>query len=118
MVIIGSPNVNPGYILVGNQKYPKIADDYVKTFAVLKGLPCDVFLGAHGAYFGMKAKYEKMKAGGGNAYRSGGLSRLRCGAGKPLSGKNGIARSRIRVLRQAVSRSQFTSDRGRIQSVL
>jgi metallo-beta-lactamase class B len=65
-VIVGSPNVNPGYILVGNQNYPQIAQDYVKTFRVLKGLPCDLFLGAHGAYFGLKAKYEKMKAGGAN----------------------------------------------------
>jgi metallo-beta-lactamase class B len=67
-VIVGSPNVNPGYILVGNKNYPKIADDYVKTFTVLKSLPCDLFLGAHGAYFGMKAKYEKMKAGGANPF--------------------------------------------------
>ena len=65
-VIIGSPNVNPGYVLVGNKEYPQIAQDYVKTFQVLKGLPCDLFLGAHGAYFGLKAKYEKMKAGGAN----------------------------------------------------
>ena len=63
-VIVGSANVNPGYVLVGNQHYPQIADDYVKTFKVLKSLPCDLFLGAHGGYFGMKAKYEKMKAGG------------------------------------------------------
>jgi metallo-beta-lactamase class B len=67
-VIVGSPNVNPGYILVGNKNYPGIADDYVKTFTVLKSLPCDLFLGAHGAYFGMKAKYEKMKAGGANPF--------------------------------------------------
>src|SRR6202046_338604 len=67
-VIVGSPNVNPGYILVGNKDYPKIAEDYVKTFAVLKSLPCDLFLGAHGAYFGMKAKYEKMKAGSKDAF--------------------------------------------------
>ena len=67
-VIVGSPNVNPGYILVGNKNYPQIADDYVKTFAVLKSLPCDLFLGAHGAYFGMKEKYWKMKAGGGNPF--------------------------------------------------
>ena len=65
-VIIGSPNVNPGYVLVGNKEYPQIAQDYVKTFKVLKGLPCDLFLGAHGAYFGMKAKYEKAKAGEAN----------------------------------------------------
>jgi len=67
-VIIGSPNVNPGYVLVGNKNYPQIAQDYVKTFAVLKGLPVDLFLGAHGAYFGMKAKYEKMKSGGSNPF--------------------------------------------------
>jgi len=67
-VIVGSPNVNPGYILVGNKNYPKIADDYVKTFAVLKSLPCDLFLGAHGAYFGLQAKHEKMKVGGANPF--------------------------------------------------
>jgi len=68
VVIVGSPNVNPGYILVGNKKYPGIAEDYAKTFAVLKSLPCDIFLGAHGAYFGLKAKYQKMKDGGKNPF--------------------------------------------------
>lgn len=67
-VIVGSPNVNPGYYLVGNQGYPQIAQDYVKTFAVLKSLPCDLFLGAHGAYFGLQAKYAKMQAGGANPF--------------------------------------------------
>jgi metallo-beta-lactamase class B len=67
-VIVGSPNVNPGYILVGNKNYPTIAQDYEKTFTVLKRLPVDLFLGAHGAYFGMKAKYERMKAGGSNPF--------------------------------------------------
>jgi metallo-beta-lactamase class B len=67
-VIIGSPNVNPGYVLVGNKNYPTIASDYEKTFKVLKSLPVDLFLGAHGAYFGMKAKYETMKKGGANPF--------------------------------------------------
>lgn len=67
-VVIGSPNVNPGYVLVGNKAYPAIAEDYEKTFKVLKSLPVDLFLGAHGAYFGMKAKYERMKAGGPNPF--------------------------------------------------
>ena len=66
-VIIGSPNVNAGYLLVGNKDYPQIAQDYVKTFQVLESLPCDLFLGAHGGYFGLKAKYEKMKATKANA---------------------------------------------------
>lgn len=38
-VIIGSPNVNVGYLLVGNTKYPQIADDYVRCFEVLKNYP-------------------------------------------------------------------------------
>ena len=67
-VIIGSPNVNPGYVLVGNRNYPQIAEDYVKTFAVLKALPVDLFLGAHGAYFGLAAKYPKLNAGGPNPF--------------------------------------------------
>jgi metallo-beta-lactamase class B len=67
-VIIGSPNVNPGYILVGNKNYPRIAEDFEKTFRVLKSLSCDLFLGAHGAYFGMLAKIEKMKPGGANPF--------------------------------------------------
>ena len=68
VVIIGSPNVNAGYVLVGNKSYPQIAEDYAKTFAVLKSLPCDIFLGAHGAYFGMIAKFAKVKAGGANPF--------------------------------------------------
>jgi len=67
-VIVGSPNVNGGYLLVGNKDYPRIADDYVKTFAVLKSLPCDLFLGAHGVYFGMLAKIDRMKAGDANPF--------------------------------------------------
>jgi metallo-beta-lactamase class B len=61
VVIIGSPNVNPGYVLVNNSDYPKIADDYAKTFELLKALPCDIFLGAHGSYYGMQAKYERIQ---------------------------------------------------------
>lgn len=68
VVIIGSPNVNPGYKLVANSVYPKIAEDYERTFAVLKSLPVDYFLGAHGSYFDMETKYAKMKAGAANAF--------------------------------------------------
>jgi metallo-beta-lactamase class B len=63
VVIIGSPNVNPGYKLVANTSYPAIAEDYEKTFRVLKSLPCDYFLGAHGSYFNMETKYERFKKG-------------------------------------------------------
>jgi len=67
-VIIGSPNVNPGYILVGNKNYPQIATDYERTLTVLLGLPVDIFLGAHGSYFGLKGKHAKMEAGNGNPF--------------------------------------------------
>jgi metallo-beta-lactamase class B len=67
-VIIGSPNVNPGYQLVGNQEYPKIAEDYRHGFEVLKSLPCDLFLGAHGGYFGLKDKYARWKSGDKDAF--------------------------------------------------
>ncbi|HET6928782.1 MAG TPA: MBL fold metallo-hydrolase, partial [Candidatus Acidoferrum sp.] len=57
VVIVGSPNVNPGYKLVHNDAYPQIAEDYQRMFDVLKALPCDIFLGAHGGYFGLEEKY-------------------------------------------------------------
>ena len=68
VVIVGSPNVNPGYELVNNVRYPEIADDYARGFGVLKSLPCDVFLGAHGSYFEMESKYARLNAGGANPY--------------------------------------------------
>ncbi|MBZ5662831.1 MAG: subclass B3 metallo-beta-lactamase [Acidobacteriia bacterium] len=68
VVIIGSPNVNAGYKLVNNALYPQIADDYARMFRVLKSLPADVFLGAHGNYYGMEAKYAKLKEGGANPF--------------------------------------------------
>jgi|SRR5579872_877695 len=67
-VIVGSPNVNPGYKLVNNAEYPQIAQDYEHEFAVLKALLCDIFLGAHGAYYDLAAKYPKLNAGGENPF--------------------------------------------------
>jgi metallo-beta-lactamase class B len=61
VVVIGSPNVNPGFQLVDNKDYPQIADDFAKTFKILNELKCDVFLGAHGGYYGMVDKYERRK---------------------------------------------------------
>ena len=81
MVIVGSPNVNAGYKLVNNALYPQIASDYERMFRVLKSLPCDVFLGAHGDYYGMEAKYARMKEGGAESvHRSRGLQELYCRA--------------------------------------
>jgi metallo-beta-lactamase class B len=67
VVVVGSWNVNPGWRLVDRPdqaaSYPGIAADYRRTFATLKGLQCDIFLGAHGAYFAMLAKLDRIKAG-------------------------------------------------------
>lgn len=60
-VIVGSPNVNPGYKLVNNTAYPQIAADYEKMFRVLNSLPCDIFLGAHGSYFDLERKFARLK---------------------------------------------------------
>jgi metallo-beta-lactamase class B len=68
VVIVGSPNVNPGYKLVNNALYPQIASDYERMFVVLKSLPADLFLGAHGNYFGMEEKYARMKPGSPNPF--------------------------------------------------
>ena len=68
VVILGSPNVNPGYKLIDNRAYPQIAEDYERMWRVLKSLPCDIFLGAHGSYFGLEEKYPLMKGGGPNPF--------------------------------------------------
>jgi metallo-beta-lactamase class B len=68
VVIVGSPNVNPGYKLIHNENYPRIAQDYERMWDVLKSLPCDIFLGAHGGYFGLEEKYPLMKDGGANPF--------------------------------------------------
>ncbi len=67
VVIVGSWNVNAGFRLVDRSErpasYPGIAADYERTFAELKILPCDIFLGAHGAYFNMLTKLDRLRDG-------------------------------------------------------
>jgi metallo-beta-lactamase class B len=67
-VIIGGATLNPGYRLLDNPNYPQIAADYMRGFAVLRSLPCDLFLGAHGSYFGLTRKYKLWLAGDHNAF--------------------------------------------------
>jgi metallo-beta-lactamase class B len=63
VVIIGGFSVLDSYRLVGTPKqppsYPDIAQDFQHTFAILRGLPCDIFLGAHGEYFQMQQKLAR-----------------------------------------------------------
>ncbi|WP_424169987.1 subclass B3 metallo-beta-lactamase [Terracidiphilus sp.] len=68
VVIVGSPSILESYKLIGNPTYPHIADDFRHQFAVLKSLPCDIFLGAHASYFDLTEKYARLKRGDKNAF--------------------------------------------------
>ncbi len=48
--------------------YPGIKEDFNQTFATLRGLPCDIFLGAHGIYFGLLPKLNRMPTEGEAAF--------------------------------------------------
>jgi metallo-beta-lactamase class B len=48
--------------------YPGIRQDFYRTFATLRALPCDIFLGAHGIYFDLLAKLKRMQTEGEAAF--------------------------------------------------
>src|SRR5215472_15054737 len=47
---------------------PAIANEFTRSFKVVRSLPCDVQLGDHPAQYNMQAKYAKMKSGGPNPF--------------------------------------------------
>ncbi len=63
VVIIGGLSALDSYRLVATSSqpasYPGIAQDFDHTFAILRELPCDIFLGAHGEYFDMQGKLAR-----------------------------------------------------------
>jgi metallo-beta-lactamase class B len=63
VVIIGSVGVNPGLKLVNNPDVPQIADEYMRSFRILRALPCDVPLGSHPAMYDLAGKFEKVGKG-------------------------------------------------------
>jgi metallo-beta-lactamase class B len=67
-IVVCSVGVNPDYILVNNKDYPNIQQDYRASFAKLRAMKIDVFLGAHGAFYDLKAKYDKLQKGGPNPF--------------------------------------------------
>lgn len=67
VVFMGSTSVNDGVKLVDNRKYPFIASDYERSFRVLRGLTCEVFLAAHASAFDGPKKAEAARAGAGEA---------------------------------------------------
>jgi metallo-beta-lactamase class B len=72
VVIVGGWAANPGVRLVASHgkpaSYPGIAADFERTFATLKALPCDIFLGAHGVYFDMLSKLDRMPKAGNSVW--------------------------------------------------
>lgn len=68
VVIVCSVGWNPGYVLVNNKDYPQISEDYVRSFARLRKLPCDIFLAAHGGFYDLAGKYGKLGQGGPNPF--------------------------------------------------
>jgi metallo-beta-lactamase class B len=59
-VIVGSMSINPGVVLVANPKFPEIADEYARSFRVLRSLPVEVFLAPHVQQFGAAAKAGRL----------------------------------------------------------
>jgi metallo-beta-lactamase class B len=68
VVIVCSVGWNPGYLLLNNKDYPEISEDYVRSFTILRKLPCDVFLAAHGGFYDLAGKYAKLGQGGPNPF--------------------------------------------------
>lgn len=60
VVFVGSMSVLSGYRLVGKESYPGMTADYQRSFRVLRSLPCDVFLGAHGQFFNLASKRQAL----------------------------------------------------------
>ena len=54
--------------LVGDANYPDIPADFDASFALLKTLPCEVFLSEHGSVFDLEGKRRRMAAGDSNPY--------------------------------------------------
>lgn len=69
VLVVCSVGVNANYVLVGDKRnYPAVAEDYPKSFARLRAMKVDVFLGAHPNFYDMESKYAKAAAGGTNPF--------------------------------------------------
>jgi metallo-beta-lactamase class B len=60
VVFTCSLSINPGVKMVNNPTWAGVAEAYAKSFAKLKTLPCDVFLGPHAPFFAMEEKVRRL----------------------------------------------------------
>jgi metallo-beta-lactamase class B len=61
VLIFGGATANEGNNLINDPRYPQQAADFERTFATLRTLPCDIFLGTHGVYFQLPEKYPRLQ---------------------------------------------------------
>jgi metallo-beta-lactamase class B len=61
VVFASSMSVNPGVKLVANKRWSQVAGAYQESFARLKRINADVFLGPHTAFFDMDEKRKKLQ---------------------------------------------------------
>jgi metallo-beta-lactamase class B len=65
VVFVGSTKALPEVPLLGNRSYPGIAEDFERSFRLLRGLRCDVFLASHGSFFDLGEKARALASGSG-----------------------------------------------------
>jgi len=63
VAIVGSVGVNPGFKLVNNLEAPEIAEEYMRSFKVLRSLPCDIPLASHPQMYNLAEKYPRLGKG-------------------------------------------------------
>jgi len=63
-----SVSVPDNYKLSGNALYPGIADDYERSFRVLRALPCDVLLAPHASLFHQDERRARIARGAPNPF--------------------------------------------------
>jgi metallo-beta-lactamase class B len=72
IVIVGAASFWSDFHLVDHPEhsasYPGIAADFRHTFATLRALPCDVFLGSHGGYFNLLGKLSLQSKNGASVW--------------------------------------------------
>ena len=71
-----SMSVPDEYRVLGNPRYPRAADDYERSFRVLRALPCDVMLGPHASFFQQDERRARMTDGAPNPF----IDPAACGA--------------------------------------
>ncbi len=60
VVFTSSMSINPGVRMVNNSTWAGVGEAYAKSFAKLKALSCDVFLGPHAPFFDMEEKVKRL----------------------------------------------------------